>query len=488
MDFVKLATSVLAASGAPAQAGRQQHKWPISYRSVGTIAVASDALTILICGVGSGVLYHFEAFGITDVVPQYLAAAAVVGAFYISVMKGYNLYSPTELLSLGNQISSVTSTWLGVFLFLAGAVFALKIGDHFSRVAIIGFATSGLVLLNLERIFYRSLLRRGLSGRKFSGRNAVLITEGARDADSGLVPTLLKHGFQLDHKFVLPADQDAATHQDEAITDIVNYLRGSEVEEILVSVDVKHWFALKKLISAVRILPLPVNFVPSGLSSEILRRPSHVMGDTVCIELQRKPLDAFELGLKRTIDVVSAVVGLVLLLPLLIMTTVMIKLDSPGPVLFRQKRCGFNGRPFHIYKFRTMTVLEDGPVINQAAESDCRVTRLGKWLRRTSIDELPQLLNVLNGSMSLVGPRPHAVAHDNHFEKIVSKYAFRQHVKPGLTGLAQVNGYRGPTPTVAEIRKRVECDLWYIDNWSLRLDFSIMIRTVFELMRPRNAY
>jgi putative colanic acid biosynthesis UDP-glucose lipid carrier transferase len=135
-----------------------------------------------------------------------------------------------------------------------------------------------------------------------------------------------------------------------------------------------------------------------------------------------------------------------------------------------------------------MTVLEDGSEIPQAAQSDHRVTRVGKWLRRTSIDELPQLLNVLNGTMSLVGPRPHAVAHDSQFDKVVSNYAFRHQLKPGLTGWAQVNGHRGPTPTLSEIQSRVEYDLWYIDNWSLRLDLMIMLRTVIEVTRGRNAY
>jgi lipopolysaccharide/colanic/teichoic acid biosynthesis glycosyltransferase len=166
----------------------------------------------------------------------------------------------------------------------------------------------------------------------------------------------------------------------------------------------------------------------------------------------------------------------------------LIKLDSPGPILFRQKRCGFNGRHYYVWKFRTMSVLEDGPSVNQAEQSDYRVTSVGKLLRRASIDELPQLLNVLEGTMSLVGPRPHAVAHDNRFNQVMRNYAFRHHVKPGLTGWAQVHGHRGPTPTIAHIRRRVECDLWYIDNWSLRLDVEIIGRTIFEVMRGRNAY
>jgi putative colanic acid biosynthesis UDP-glucose lipid carrier transferase len=135
-----------------------------------------------------------------------------------------------------------------------------------------------------------------------------------------------------------------------------------------------------------------------------------------------------------------------------------------------------------------MSVLEDGPSIIQAQFADKRLTRLGAWLRRTSIDELPQLLNVLEGSMSLVGPRPHALAHDNQFDKIVRNYAFRRRVKPGLTGWAQVNGCRGPTPTAPSIERRVEYDLWYIDNWSLRLDFAILLQTPMEILRGHNAY
>lgn len=488
MNVVKPVSSMLGADGETLQSRRLLRKWPISYRSVGIIAMMSDIGTILLCGTASGILYHLEAFGITDVIPQYFGASAVVAAFYVLVMKSYDAYRPSELLFLRSQIGTVTSTWLGVFLFLSGAVFALKIGEHFSRGAIFSFASTGLAFLIVERVFYRVLLTRGLNGQRFAGRNVVLITDNLSVSESMLIPTLLKHGFRLVHRFGLPAQQLGGKQQEEFVSEIVTYLRGSKVEEVMVSIDVMRIGDLKKLLSTLRMLPLPVNFIPVGLASEILRQPSHVLGDTVCIELQRAPLSTFERSLKRSVDIFGALTGLVFLLPLLVVTAACIKLDSPGPILFRQKRRGFNGRPFDIFKFRTMSVLEDGSTINQATPFDGRVTRLGKRLRRTSIDELPQLLNVLYGSMSLVGPRPHAVAHDNHFDKIVGNYAFRHHVKPGLTGWAQVNGHRGPTPTTAEIRHRVECDLWYIDHWSLRLDFFIILRTFLEVMRGRNAY
>jgi undecaprenyl-phosphate galactose phosphotransferase/putative colanic acid biosynthesis UDP-glucose lipid carrier transferase len=204
--------------------------------------------------------------------------------------------------------------------------------------------------------------------------------------------------------------------------------------------------------------------------------------------VQRAPRTRLEQFSKRCIDVVGAAIALVILSPLMLLTAVAIKLDSAGPVLFRQRRNGFNTQPFMIFKFRTMTVMEDGSEIQQAKRIDSRITPIGRMLRQTSIDELPQLINVLLGDMSLVGPRPHALAHDNHYSDLLSDYAFRRHVKPGITGWAQVNGYRGETARVEQMKGRVDCDLWYINNWDMLLDLKILVRTCFEVMRGRNAY
>jgi undecaprenyl-phosphate galactose phosphotransferase/putative colanic acid biosynthesis UDP-glucose lipid carrier transferase len=212
------------------------------------------------------------------------------------------------------------------------------------------------------------------------------------------------------------------------------------------------------------------------------------LGSEFAIEVQRPPLSAQELAAKRVFDVLLAgLIGL-LLAPLLAATSVLIKMDSAGPVLFRQRRRGFNGRVFTIYKFRTMHVLEDGDVIVPAARDDVRTTRIGRALRRTSIDELPQLLNVLKGEMSLVGPRPHAVAHDDGFGKLIGNYAYRQHVKPGITGWAQVNGFRGGTPQIELMQQRIALDLWYIKHWSIWLDIRIALLTCSELLRRQDAY
>jgi putative colanic acid biosynthesis UDP-glucose lipid carrier transferase len=192
--------------------------------------------------------------------------------------------------------------------------------------------------------------------------------------------------------------------------------------------------------------------------------------------------------LKRLVDIAAASILLIALAPVLLLTAILIRIDSRGPALFRQTRLGLGGRPFDILKFRTMTVLENGDRIVQATRNDPRITRIGRFLRKSSIDELPQLINVLRGEMSLVGPRPHARAHDAFYAKHIEGYTRRQLVKPGITGWAQVHGCRGETRTVEAMRQRVEYDVWYVHHGTVLLDLEILFRTILEILRPRNAH
>ena len=191
---------------------------------------------------------------------------------------------------------------------------------------------------------------------------------------------------------------------------------------------------------------------------------------------------------KRAIDITLSALALLLFLPLLLLIAVAIRLESEGPALFRQRRGGLNGVPFHIFKFRTMRVLEDGETVNQATRGDQRLTRLGIFLRKTSLDELPQLINILRGEMCLVGPRPHALAHDKFYSSRVARYSERLKVRPGLTGLAQISGCRGEVQDIKAMAARVELDLAYIDNWSTAFDLKLMILTVLRGLFDGNAY
>jgi len=190
-----------------------------------------------------------------------------------------------------------------------------------------------------------------------------------------------------------------------------------------------------------------------------------------------------EQTIKRGLDIFGALVAIILLAPVFVFAALVIRHDSKGPAIFRQRRSGLNQREFTIFKFRTMYVQEDGMKVVQAQRGDPRVTRVGRFLRRTSIDELPQLFNVLKGEMSLVGPRPHAMAHDSEYKRLIEIYSRRFTVKPGMTGWAQVNGFRGETRRLFDMRQRIDYDLWYIDHWSLALDMKILARTCFEILK-----
>ena len=210
-------------------------------------------------------------------------------------------------------------------------------------------------------------------------------------------------------------------------------------------------------------------------------------GGIASVHLVRRPLSSLEVAAKRAFDLVAASLLLLACAPLLAMVALAIRLESRGPVFFLQRRYGFNQEPFRIIKFRSMTTLEDSATLTQVTAGDRRVTRIGRILRRTSIDELPQLINVLRGDMSLVGPRPHALAHDQQFERTIALYARRHNVRPGITGWAQVSGWRGETDTPEKVRGRIEHDLYYIDNWSIWFDLSILFRTVLSPRTFRNA-
>jgi exopolysaccharide biosynthesis polyprenyl glycosylphosphotransferase len=208
----------------------------------------------------------------------------------------------------------------------------------------------------------------------------------------------------------------------------------------------------------------------------------------VTMRILQCPLTPFNRAVKRAFDIAAAIAGLILMSPLFIIVSLAIKLDSPGPVLFRQTRHGYNNELIRVLKFRSMIVMEDGDNFTQVTRHDPRVTRLGRFLRRTNIDELPQLINVVAGDMSLVGPRPHATAQNETFAELISSFSRRHNVKPGITGWAQVNGCRGDTDTLEKMRRRVEHDLYYIDNWSLLFDLRIILLTLFSREVYVNAY
>jgi putative colanic acid biosynthesis UDP-glucose lipid carrier transferase len=242
-----------------------------------------------------------------------------------------------------------------------------------------------------------------------------------------------------------------------------------------------------RLLEELKDTTASVYFVPDLYAFDTMQAQVCDLDGIPLFAVRETPFSGMNGVLKRGSDIVFATILLVMIWPLLLALAIGVRMSSPGPALFRQRRYGLYGESIYVYKFRTMRVCEDGKV-TQAQRNDPRVTPFGGLLRRTSLDELPQLLNVLAGTMSLVGPRPHAVSHNEEYRKVIAGYMLRHKVRPGITGWAQVNGYRGETETVEKMQRRVEFDLDYLRNWSLRLDLTIMFRTALTVWRDRNAY
>jgi Undecaprenyl-phosphate glucose phosphotransferase len=464
-----------------------ERSWPLSYGSIEATVCAVDVLLIVMVSVATGASYAQFNQGDVDLA-RYVSTAILASAVFVLLFRRRSLYDPSALVNWSLQARYIATLWAVTFLVLAGVAFALKIGRDFSRGAVLLFAIVSPAVLIVHHGLWRALIEAGRRKGRFRGCKSILIcmhecAEAARIAREH-TRDLELHGFRIDQTYQLSGD----VLPQKVIERVVEFVRGSEVEEIFVAADLRRWRDIPDLVRPLAELPLPLTFLPDTHSAALFKMTSRQFGSSVGVEFQRAPLSLSERAVKRLLDIVVGISGIVLLMPMLVIIAIAIKLDSPGAALFRQTRHGFNSRRFKIFKFRTMTELEDGPTVTQAVRGDRRVTRLGAWLRRTSIDELPQLFNVVSGEMSLVGPRPHAAAHDDYYAERISDYAFRHHMKPGITGWAQIRGYRGETPTVQSMKERVDLDIWYIDNWSVALDVRIILSTALEVTRGRNAY
>jgi Undecaprenyl-phosphate glucose phosphotransferase len=457
---------------------------PIAYRAIASTALGVDLGLILVSATCAEAIYHKIPNQLSGEYSHTIAAAIFVAVLFVASMRVQRLYSPTRLMLWDDQARSVLGAWCGAFLILASGVFSWGVSRDLSRGDILLFWAIGLMALLGHRAAWRVALPRALESGALRGRTIVSLT-WEEAVPPQFIDNLTRHGYRAVAHFHVPPDDP---HADEVIDNVISICRTSDVEEVMLFVDPERMAHLRWVARRLRVLPLPVTLAPFGALAQLFQRSHHDIGDAVAIELQRAALSPAEQAVKRGVDFFVSLVGLICLSPVLLAVAIAIRLESRGPAVFRQTRHGFNGRPFAIYKFRSMTVMENGDVVRQAQKGDERITRIGRWMRRLSIDELPQLINVLIGDMSIVGPRPHASAHDRYFTSVLEKYAFRHHVKSGITGWAQVSGARGETDTIDKMRRRVELDLWYINNWSIWLDFSIMVRTVFVILAGENAH
>ncbi|MDO9165412.1 MAG: undecaprenyl-phosphate glucose phosphotransferase [Rhodoferax sp.] len=272
------------------------------------------------------------------------------------------------------------------------------------------------------------------------------------------------------------------------LSDLASLVQANRIQLIYLSLPMASQPRILQVLDELKDTTASIYFVPDMFVTDLIQgQPGSVCGMPI-ISVCDTPFKGADGALKRISDIVLSLLILVLISPLLLVIAVAVKMDSPGPVIFKQRRYGQDGEEILIYKFRSMTVTEDGGTIKQAEKNDQRITRLGAFLRRSSLDELPQFVNVLQGRMSIVGPRPHAVAHNELYRKLIKGYMVRHKVKPGITGWAQVNGYRGETRTLDKMQGRIDFDLDYLRNWSLRLDIHIILKTIRLVLKDQQAY
>jgi len=282
--------------------------------------------------------------------------------------------------------------------------------------------------------------------------------------------------------------QGASTQRLGGLKDVAEYIRTHGIREVFITLPLGSQPRIVALLESVQGTTASLYFVPDVFGISIIQGRLQDMNGVPVVGICETPFTGTNELVKRVSDIVLAGIILVLISPILIALAIGVKLSSPGPVIFKQRRNGLDGEEIVVYKFRSMTAQDNGPVVRQATKNDPRVTKFGAFLRRTSLDELPQFFNVLQGRMSIVGPRPHAVAHNEEYRRIIKAYMVRHKVKPGITGWAQVNGHRGETDTLEKMQARVEYDLEYLRNWSLGLDLQIIVRTIRLVFFDRNAY
>ncbi|NJO54129.1 MAG: undecaprenyl-phosphate glucose phosphotransferase [Bacteroidales bacterium] len=468
----------------------QRQRLGLAFSAVEPVVATAEAAIIVAAGLLGGALYHLISSGQIGEMLPYAGLGLIGSLAYALAAHRFELYRLQRLLQRHRDVSQIAACWLWAVLVISVALFLMKRGEEVSRGSVLCFAALGLVTLLVWRLAVRQWLLHAVASGAIRGRRVVVLGTDDEFAAGGGRNLMILGGLDVIGRVVLPrADgADGRQRQANAVKQALRHARKAQAEEIILALPWSDAAQIDFVRERVRATPLPVRLLPDSAMQSILKHRTWNTHQSLLVEIQRAPLSASEQVSKRILDITVALAAMVALLPLMLVVAAIIRLQSRGPAIFRQRRKGFNGKEFTIYKFRTMTVMEDGSSVIQARPSDSRVTRIGRVLRQTSIDELPQIFNVLRGDMSIVGPRPHALAHDDEYSRLIANYAFRHHVKPGITGWAQVHGYRGGTPRLEQMAKRIEFDLWYINNWTLLLDLQILLRTSFALFRGHNAY
>ena len=456
----------------------------ISKKVFGDLTSVADLLVIVGTAVSAKWVYIGAILDRPDEVEPY----AIIGVFAALVamisLRRQSIYEFDTLRAFRGQTRRILVGLSLAALVVVAVGYLLKISETYSRGWFLIWMSMAVAGIMVVHYFAARLLQRWISRGRFVRRVAIY---GTPELTKQIIPMLEEEDDSVTVVGVFH-DGGGVSSKSGALSDLISLAQTVQLDEVLIVRPMTPGREISSVVKQLSILPVDLRFCPSADVFDI--RPKALMsyGGVPVLEMERRPLEDWGPIMKMIEDRLLSAACLLIFSPLMLFIALAIKLDSRGTVFFRQKRHGFNHRIITVYKFRTMTVMEDGSKIAQATRNDQRVTRVGKFLRKTSLDELPQLMNVLKGEMSLVGPRPHALAHNEYYSSLLERYASRHKMKPGITGWAQINGHRGETDTPEKMDKRVECDLYYIENWSLWFDIKILFLTPFYGFISRNAF
>ncbi|MDF1690470.1 MAG: undecaprenyl-phosphate glucose phosphotransferase [Cycloclasticus sp.] len=430
-------------------------------------------------------------FGNVDWVPQYnlLALIAVlVFGFAAEIARLYQSWRGVDFILLVRRLCFV---WFVVTLCLLVLGYTLKVTSDFSRLILLAwFLVTPIVLLSLRTLLF--LVLKYFRSQGYNSRQVSIV--GANELSSQIIKHIQSKPF-LGMRIEGLYDDRTINRDDHAVDliigdmkSLVDKVKSGDVDIVYITLPMKADQRIKQLILDLSDTTASVYLIPDLYTYQLFNGQWSNLGGHPVVSVFETPFNGVDAFLKRSQDVVLSLLILMFISPLLVVIAVAVKATSPGPVLFKQRRYGISGEDIYVWKFRSMTCEDDGDLVRQATKNDCRITPLGGFLRRTSLDELPQFFNVLLGDMSVVGPRPHAAAHNELYRSRIRGYMLRHAVKPGITGWAQINGWRGETDTLEKMEKRIECDHWYISNWSILLDIKIIFLTIFKGFVSKNAY
>ncbi|MBK1672627.1 undecaprenyl-phosphate glucose phosphotransferase [Ectothiorhodospira shaposhnikovii] len=453
------------------------------------ILQALDWLVVVL----AGWMAHWIYLGSPSLGGGYDGALLVGMLLTALIFPRFHLYRAWRGAPVYEELRLLTLAWGFVVVVLATLAFVVQIGEAYSRAWAILWATGAWVGLVLGRITLRGLLN-WMRAHGHNQRLIVIVGEPdlARDVASRLSASSWT-GLRIVGFF---CDEDQATGHAARdlpligdVAQMPEFVRRNKVDQVWIALPLKEEDRVREILHRLRHSTADIRYVPDLFGLRLINHSIEDVAGLPVLNLSVSPIEGANRVVKELEDRILALLVLLASLPLVLLITIGVKLSSPGPVIFKQRRHGWDGREIKVYKFRTMHLhrSDNGEVV-QATPDDPRVTPFGAFLRRTSLDELPQFLNVLQGRMSIVGPRPHALAHNHYYMNQVDHYMLRHKVKPGITGWAQVNGYRGRTDTLEKMRKRVEYDLYYIENWSFWFDLKIIFMTVLTVWRQKNAY